>query len=108
MLVAAVALVWLGSTAGHAVLTVVGAVAVIGVDRLRACSGGATSPRASKSALREYERKLGRGSTSIFKDPARRRRVVVLVGLILALTVMLMVGTRVQGERPTVQPASGP
>ena len=34
--------------------------------------------------------------------------VAVLVGWILVLTALLVVGTRVEGERPSLRPTSGP
>ena len=99
---------WFGSVAGNVVVTVAAVAAIFGaigsvlLRRRRITEG-------RRSALRDYERIAGPGGSSgIFKDRARRRRVIILVGWILALTVLLVVGTRVEGERPSLRPTSGP
>jgi len=103
-----VLLLWLGLTSGSNVMLATGAAtAVLTIVWLFVRRARFTEAR--RSALREYEKDLGRRSgSSAFRDPARRRRVIVLVALILVCVGIFAIGTMNQSAPSSVYSRTGP
>ncbi len=92
VLLAGVAALWFGSVSGTTLVTVTAAAAIVGSigwvlwRRHRITEG-------RRSALRDYERTTGpRGSSGVFQDPARRRRILILLALIGLCVLLAAVG----------------